>query len=162
MGSLKEWISKQPKWTCESCGRTFLDRGPRRCPCSHYVHGCFPPNTPEAQHIKRLAAKCGRTIYKGEKHAKAREKLLVAMTALDVPALRYWATVVMIDNRYNGATGQGGFWAAASACCNELASAALKVHSQTWRDKYGDAMFVTLEGADDQGRDQARLHLPLA
>lgn len=85
----------------------------------------FPNRLDEVKRIKKIAARCGRTFwpYKREKHEKAREKLREAMENLDARALRYWAYVVMIDDRWCGATGQGGFWAVASRCVNEEAKA---------------------------------------
>ena len=71
--------------------------------------------------IKRLAAKAGRTLYEREKHQAARDKLREAMKDLSMGELNIWATAIMIDHRWCGATGQGAYWAVASELCNEAA-----------------------------------------
>lgn len=83
----------------------------------------FPNRLAEVRRIKKWAAKAGRTYRDRDKHFKARKKLREALEPLDIRALLYWSYVVMIDDRWCGATGQGGFWAVASRCVNEEAKA---------------------------------------
>ena len=74
--------------------------------------GCEP--------VKRHAAKAAR----GRTHEirqRAEERLADALRELATPDLRLWCEVVMIDHRWQGATGHGGYWAAASRIVNEVA-----------------------------------------
>ena len=98
---------------------------------------------PNDDKLKRLAARCGRTLYDREKHEKAGQKLYEYMQTLGTGELGYWLTIIMIDHRWNGATGQGGYWAVASRVVNETAERILRERGAEWREKYGDAMFVT-------------------
>ena len=71
--------------------------------------------------MKRLAAKVGRArTPEGERKAEAR--LIEELDLLDAEALELWAGAVMIDRRFQGATGAGGFWAKASEAVNTIAS----------------------------------------
>ena len=70
--------------------------------------------------IKRLAAKCGRNIRKPAWDGHF-EKLQARLAELESHEVLWWARVVMIDHRWQGATGQGGYWAAASDACNRAA-----------------------------------------
>ena len=78
--------------------------------------------------VKRLAARAGRTYQpmQREKHQAARDKLREAMKDLSMGELNIWATAIMIDHRWCGATGQGAYWAVASRLCNEAALAELR------------------------------------
>ena len=80
----------------------------------------------EVREIKKLAARCGRTLAKRDDHRRARARLVARLEKVENAHLRYWAEVVVIDHRWCGATGQGGFWAAASRCVNEDAAAILQ------------------------------------
>ena len=81
----------------------------------------YPDETwPGCDKVKRLAAKVGRA-KDAETQQAAETKLTAALRELDGDALRRWADVVMIDARFCGATGQGGFWAKASDAVNRLA-----------------------------------------
>lgn len=89
-------------------------------------------DAPEVKRFRSLAAQSGRALARGAsasvrtKAAQARAKLAESMAGLDVPRLRYWAELVMIDGRWNGATGEGGYWAAGTAAVNEAAKAELR------------------------------------
>ena len=83
----------------------------------------------EVREIKRLGARCGRTFGEQTHHERARKRLRLRLEAIDSARLRYWASVVVIDHRWCGATGQGGFWAVASRCVNEEAQAILRKRS---------------------------------
>ena len=78
-----------------------------------------PPDGSEK--VKRLAARCGRTLDK-PKHKEEIAKLSAHMATLGTGELRYWAKVVMISHLWNGATGEGGYWAVASRVVNEVAA----------------------------------------
>ena len=64
-----------------------------------------------------------RDLAKFEKH---KAKLVEYMWTLDSDRLGYWAGVVMLDPRFCGATGQGGFGAVASECVNQAAAQILR------------------------------------
>ena len=99
---------------------------------------------PEVKKLKRLAGRVGRTFVKreSEKCETATRKLKDFMVTLEIPRLLYWASVIMIDHRWCGATGANHFWAVASRVINETAVEILEVHVREWKQKYGDAMFV--------------------
>lgn len=84
----------------------------------------LPDDGPATRRIKLLAARCGRQLRRGG-HAAAFTRLVDVMAALPRAEAVWWSRVVMIDHRWQGATGQGGYWAAASAACNEAAQLAL-------------------------------------
>ena len=77
----------------------------------------------EVHDVKRLGARCGRTLGDESAHTRARKRLRTRLEGVDSARLRYWALVVRIDSRWCAATGHGGFWAAASRCVNEEARA---------------------------------------
>ena len=91
----------------------------------------YPPDTAENRVIKKLAARCGRSLYKREEHAKHRAKLREHFRMLSSETLLYWAGVVMIDSRFCGASGTGAYIAVASRCCNEDASEVLRERQVT-------------------------------
>ena len=64
-----------------------------------------------------------RCRAKFEKH---KAKLREYMQTLETERLRYWSGVIMLDPRFCGATGQGGFWAAASDQVNQIAKDILR------------------------------------
>ena len=86
-----------------------------------YAYAYPNDSDPEVRKVKRLAAKCGRAYNQPEKFEKHKTKLREYLETLDSERLRYWAKVVMLDSRWCGATGQGGYWAVASRCVNEAA-----------------------------------------
>ena len=71
-----------------------------------------PQDDAEATKVKRLAARCGRPYRKRTQFAQLKAKLVELMRGLDTRRLGYWAVVVMINDRWCGATGQGpiGRW----------------------------------------------------
>ena len=81
---------------------------------------------PEVSKVKRLAAKCGRAYNDAAKFEKHTAKLREYMQTLSSERLRYWSGVIMLDPRFCGATGQGGFWAAASEQVNQIAKDILR------------------------------------
>lgn len=85
-----------------------------------------PQDDAEATKVKRLAARCGRAYRKRAQFAQLKAKLVELMRGLDTRRLGYWAAVVMIDDRWCGATGQGAYWAVASECCNQAARQVLQ------------------------------------
>lgn len=95
--------------------------------------------------VKRLAARCGRTFSSPAKHGTARAKLREKLRTLDTGRLRYWATVLMIDHRWCGATGAGAYWAVASRCVNEDARAVLRERGDAWRRRHGASSFVVMD-----------------
>lgn len=75
---------------------------------------------PGTKDVKKWAAKAGRARTQEEADA-AEAKLRDVLAALDDHTLILWADVVMIDPRFQGATGQGGYWAKASEAVNRMA-----------------------------------------
>ena len=74
--------------------------------------------------IKRAALRAARAWHSGndpEKETVWTARLEAELSALPMQDLNGWAVVLMIDNRWCGATGQGGIWAVASRFCNEAA-----------------------------------------
>ena len=63
--------------------------------------------------IKRHAATAARAKTPKRQHA-ALDRLRKVLAALDNDNLYAWATVWMIDWRWQGATGAGAYWAVAS------------------------------------------------
>ena len=61
------------------------------------------------------------------RRAKAWEALVLALDGLDDDALVLWSEAVMIDGRFQGATGVGGFWAMASDAVNRAAKRILEI-----------------------------------
>ena len=78
--------------------------------------------------VKRAAARLGRLFGRprSDERRRARRKLADLMRAESTPRLRYWAVVLMIDSRWCGATGQGGYWAVASRETNTAARIELR------------------------------------
>lgn len=80
------------------------------------------PTWPGLDAVKRAAARVGRGIYQPPAEREQREaRLRAVLDTLDDHALDLWSRVVLIDHRWCGATGQGGYWAAASAAVNRIA-----------------------------------------
>ena len=80
------------------------------------------PNWPGLDAVKRAAARVGRGIKQPPaERAKREAKLRAVLDTLDDHALELWSRVGMIDHRWNGATGQGGYWAPASIAVNRIA-----------------------------------------
>ena len=108
----------------------------------HWAYVYPDDSCPDVRRVKQLAARVGRTLGKQDQHERACLALKRGLSKLDSGTLRYWACVVMIDPRWCGATGHGGFWAAASHMVNELALELLAERGREWRALYGDAVFV--------------------
>ena len=81
---------------------------------------------------------------------RATAALDAALQGEDTGRLRYWAGVTMLDGRVNGATGEGGVWAAASRVVNERARAELKRRGDAWRAA-GLGSFATVEAVREAG-----------
>ena len=78
--------------------------------------------------VKRHAARAGRAKTQAKEDA-ARAKLRAALNELPTFALDLWARVVLIDSRFHGATGEGGWISWASRATNEEALAVLRNRS---------------------------------
>ena len=90
-----------------------------------YRYPADPPPWPGCADVKRHAARAARARCP-KARAKAVERLEAALNALDTASVGLWASVVMIDNRWCGATGEGAYWAVASRLTNEAAQRVLK------------------------------------
>lgn len=88
---------------------------------AEYRYPADDPPWPGCEPVKRWAAKAGRARTR-EGRRKAEERLREVLDELDDAALSLWASATMIDQRWCGATGQGGFWARASESCNQVAA----------------------------------------
>ena len=75
--------------------------------------------------VKRHAAAAARAKTPKREHA-ALERLRKVLAELDNDNLYAWATTTMIDGRWQGATGVGGYWALASQIVNNAALAELR------------------------------------
>lgn len=82
--------------------------------------------------------------------AKAEAALVEALRDEHTGRLRYWAGATMIDSRFQGASGQGGIWAAASRLVNERAAAELRRRGDAWRAA-GLGSFATVEAVEAAG-----------
>ena len=92
----------------------------------------FSPEAEQWKAVKRAAARCGRTLYDKAKHAEAREALAKALRKEEPGALRYWAKAVMIDHRWNGATGEGARGREPARGGDRRASRAIEVLRQSF------------------------------
>ena len=81
---------------------------------------------------------------------RATAALDAALQGEDTGRLRYWASVTMIDPRFNGASGQGGVWGAASREVGERAMALLRRRGEAWRAA-GLGSFATVEAVREAG-----------
>lgn len=83
---------------------------------------------PSVKVIKRHAATAARA-KDDKRRGGAMGRLRDAMAKEPLDALNVWSKILMIDDRWCGATGQGGYWAVASRLCNETAQDELKRRS---------------------------------
>ena len=88
-------------------------------------------NESRALAVKRAAARLGRLFGRTGPEAEAKRErayrmLRAALGACTDDELRYWRAVVLIDDRVNGATGEGAYWAVASRVVNEEARCSLR------------------------------------
>lgn len=96
-------------------------------------------NTPQ---FLRLAARVGRTYRDREKHGPALAALRRYMAGYGPGEWADWQRQVMIADGWNGATGQGAYWAVASEAVNRIAGELLEEYRADWRRRYGAALFV--------------------
>ena len=92
------------------------------------MHPCIPLTAdefPEVAQVKRIAARYARAHTNSVKD-ECRAKLRQLMEGFHLGKLNRCRTVVMIDHRWQGATGAGGYWAVASELVNEVASEILR------------------------------------
>ena len=79
-------------------------------------------NDPIVKQVKRLAFRAGKSFNKDrDKYLKARTALKQYMGRLNFQELVDWQSCLMLDRRYNPATGQGGYIAVATRIVNETA-----------------------------------------
>ena len=105
--------------------------------------------------VKAAAAKAARSWRTGgDKHREDLARLARVLEGTDTARLRYWAGATMIDGRYCGASGAGGYWAVASRLVNEQARAELRRRGDAWRAA-GLGPFATIEAVEAAGLDEA-------
>ena len=165
--------------TCRECGPPF-DRQPgtpRVCePCvPDFKRRLVREGTPihvyrypaevlgdraHVERVQRLARRAARYAVASSSpserspRTEAGRKTVAALDRLfqatDTGRLRYWAGCLMISPNWNGATGQGGIWAAASRLVNERALAVLKARGDAWRAA-GLGAFATPDAVREAG-----------
>ena len=86
------------------------------------------PAWPGCAEVKKQAARYARARNE-DRRAKAWADLVLALDGLDNDALGLWAEVVMIDGRFQAATGAGGFWSMASDAVNRAAKRILELRA---------------------------------
>ena len=99
-------------------------------------------NDPIVKRVKHLASRVGRSFYDEEKYNNHFTKLKNYLQTLDSGRLRYWASIMLIDPKYCGATGAGAYIAVASRVVNELSRELLCFRASLWRLRHGDSLFV--------------------
>ena len=111
----------------------------------------FGKDDKNVQAVKKAAARAARSFRKDEEtHQSHVADLIKVLIDTDSARLRYWAGVVMIDNRFCGATGTGAYWAVASRLVNEIAQIELKERGDRWRAA-GLGTFATIEAVKESG-----------
>ena len=96
----------------------------------------FGPADSGVRGVKRAAARLGRLFVRPgavPARRRARHRLATLLAAESTPRLRYWCVVLMIDDRWCGATGAGAYWAVASREVNELARAELRLRVEQYQ-----------------------------
>ena len=107
-------LHKRPKPFPElSAACSVLDPSYIRAPAEH--------DHSDVQQTKRLAARVGRTLGNAATYARARQRLYAHLWRLPPDRLRFWARCPILDLRWSGATGRGGYWAHATVTVNEEA-----------------------------------------
>ena len=99
---------------------------------------------PNTDLIKKKAQRVGRTLGEPAKYEKAVDALRKVLNEQDSAHLRYWAQCLMLDPRWCGATGQGGYWAHATVMVNRLSQEIIQERGNEFRAKYGGD-FVVVE-----------------
>lgn len=107
-----------------------LDRLPQPHCALHVYRYPDELGWPGCEDVKRATAKVGRARSQAGED-KAEERLRVELDVLDDHALQLWANVVIVDHRFCGATGQGGFWAKASGTSSRNPCASVKAGRST-------------------------------
>ena len=143
---------------CETCLPVVADRLRRRgTPLTRYrfPEALFGADDGNVRAVKRAAAKAGRSWRTGgDGHRADVAKLAEVLHGTDSGRLRYWAGVTMLDGRWCGASGAGGYWAVASRLVNEAATAELRRRGDAWRSA-GLGPFATVEAVRAAGFDGA-------
>ena len=103
------------------------------------MNGCSPNNTPL---FLQLAARVGRTYRDADKHQEALAALRRYMAGFGPGEWQDWRGQVIIADGWNGASGQGAFWAVASEAVKRIASELLAEYREEWQKSYGDELFV--------------------
>ena len=89
-------------------------------------HAIIDAKHPEGKKILSAARQAARERLDGECDGPGRRRLQKLLGKLDTGQLNHLAVMLMISDKYCGATGQGGIWAAASEAVNDAARAALR------------------------------------
>ena len=179
-GSIAAVTSGAVPVPCGECGGVFTpatDGNPRYCDAClpavadrlrrtgtpigtyRYPEAVFGTDDPNVRAVVKTAA-AGRS-WKGSraggkrtgKYRSSLAKLVEILRGTDTARLRYWAGVAMIDPRWCGGTGEGGYWAVASRLVNEQARAELRRRAEAWRAA-GLGPFATIEAVRAAGLDE--------
>ena len=98
----------------------------------------YPTNeVPDVDKVKRVAAQVGRALRTADRYKVAVTRLQRILEEQESCHLRFWAQVLMLDPRWCGATGKGGFWAHATMMVNELSVGILRERGKAFRERYG-------------------------
>lgn len=149
---------------CDACLPVVADRLRRRgTPITRYRYpeAVFGADDANVRAVKRAAAKAGRSWESartgGDERTAAHRadvaKLVEVLAGTDTGRLRYWAGATMIDGRWCGASGAGGYWAVASRLVNEAAAVELRRRGDAWRAA-GLGPFATIEAVRAAGFDK--------
>ena len=124
-----------------------------------YPEAVFGERDRNVRKVKAAAAKAGRTWRaaggaEARRHREYLARLAEVLRGTETGRLRYWAGVTMLDGRWCGASGAGGYWAVASRLVNEQARAELRRRGDAWRAA-GLGPIATIEAVREAGLDEA-------
>ena len=118
-----------------------------------FPEAVFGADDRNVRRVKAAAARAGRSWRGGgAAHRADLARLARVLEGTDTGRLRFWSGVVMLDGRYCGASGAGGYWAVAARLVNEQARAELRRRGDAWRAA-GLGPIATLEAVREAGLD---------
>ena len=112
---------------------------------------------PNVEEVKRAAAKVGRAFGNRDKYNRAHAQLVAVLEKQDPAHLRFWAQVPILDMRWSGATGQGGYWAVATQAVNDVSADLMRQRGREWREKHGADFVVVQETPPARTEQQTTL-----
>ena len=112
---------------------------------------------PNVEEVKRAAAKVGRAFGNRDKYNRAHAQLVAVLEKQDPAHLRFWAQVPILDMRWSGATGQGGYWAVATQAVNDVSADLMRQRGREWREKHGSDFVIVQETPPARTEQQTTL-----